>query len=444
MFSRRPLVLFLLGLLACSAPPAAPPEPSAVVASPDPLARFDVPSSDVSSNDPEPPEAARPVIRQENRLYAPWHIEFHTEEARAAFRVDGTHPITGFGRFADVYVPAVKEIQLAVLRAPGIRWIDQGNLLMIPPPPPPSEPVAARGTSEPIVRGGLSGLKGKGVTIVVVDSGLDFRHPDFVTIDAQGRPVSRISYFWDTTLAGPGQKPPVSYPNGSPVGTVYTREQLTAELRSTERKIPPLDLNGHGTSCASVAAGNGRAYPDLRYSGVAPEADLIAVRVGGSGGRGLENTYLLGAACAWVDALLAGKPAVFTCSYGGQFGGRDGAHVLERQLDARFSPATKSRAICISAGNDGQVKLHAAATLGAIAAPGRIEWTVGPATQAAVAIHFETGDLADLRWRSVARRCSRRRRRPAASTASRSRAISCSRRGRASTPSSSGRNQGRP
>ncbi len=400
------LVLAFLAAPGCGAPPAAPagPGPESVVAlAADPLARFEAPEVDVASPGTDPSPAARPVVRAEAALYAPWHFEFKTEEACAAFKVDGTHPITRFGRFADAYVPNRRDVQLAALGAPGLIWVDQGNLMQIPPPAPPVEPAPSRATSEPIVRGGLAGLRGRGTTVVIVDSGLDFRHPDFIATDAQNLPVSRIAWFWDTTAkpGTPGGRAPVSYPNGAPVGVVWTRDDLTAELRSGARKIGPTDVNGHGTSCAGVAAGNGRAYPDRRYSGVAPEADLVAVRVGGGSGRGLENTYLLGAACSWIDGLLGSRPVVFSCSYGGQFGGRDGVHVLERQIDARFAPGVKGRTICIAAGNDGREKLHAAATLGGPAAPARIEWTVPPATRALVAVIFGASDAADLRWRSA-------------------------------------------
>jgi minor extracellular serine protease Vpr len=403
----RTALLAVIALAGCSSADGTPaPSRGAImtVASSDRLTSLEsIPDVDATIADAEAPSVAKPAVRLQARIYTPWHFEFQTEEACAAFQVEGTTLITRFGKFADYYIPNQRSVLTAALNAPGLVWGDQGNAIRIPPPAP-SGPAAARGTSEPIVRGGLSGLKGKGVTIVIVDSGLDFRHPDFITQDAQGRPVSRIAYFWDTASAdsqkGIGEKGPITYPNGVSVGTVYTRDQLTAELRATERKIGPTDLNGHGTSCAGVAAGNGRAYADRRYSGVAPEADLIAVRVGGSSGRGLENTYLLGAACTWVDGLMAGRPAVFSCSYGGQMGGRDGANVLERQIDARFSEGVKGRAICIAAGNDGQEKLHAATKIGGAQAHGRVSWTVPDATTAIMTLQLSSGDLSDLRWLS--------------------------------------------
>lgn len=336
-------------------------------------------------------------VRQE-KVYEAWHLEFATEEACAAYNPPGGRVFSRFQKWADVFVP---ENSLRVLSlAGGVVWMDQGRSRILPPPPAP-EPIATRGTPELIARGGVSGFKGKGVIIAVVDSGLDFRHPDFIVPDAEGRPVSRLLYLWDTSSdahdrKGLGNAAPITYPNGSSVGTLYTREQLTSELRSLRRQIPPTDLNGHGTACAGIAAGNGRVYPDLRYSGVAPEADLIGVRVGGSADKTLENPYLLGAICGWLDSVAGKQPLVVSCSYGEQDGGRDGSVVLERQLDARFAAPTRGRAICIAAGNERTNGLHAEAAAGAEDKAGSISWEVPAGSAAEVKLYTSTDAFADL------------------------------------------------
>ena len=150
----------------------------------------------------------------------------------------------------------------------------------------------AKAPPEEIVRGGASGMTGKNVIVAVIDTGIDFHHPDFITYDEQGKPTSRLLYFWDTTSetygSGIGQKAPVSYPNGTPIGTVYTRDDMNAELRSNNRHIASWDTDGHGTACAGIAAGNGNGS-DGKYKGVAPDADIIAVRVAYPGDSGLSN-----------------------------------------------------------------------------------------------------------------------------------------------------------
>lgn len=348
-----------------------------------------------------------PVLRKlqihkiDDLKYFAWHIEFDTAENCAAFKVPGTQVVDRFQKWLVALVPDRAFTQELVFRSPGRVWIDAEGPPIVPPTPPPAV-AATRALPEPIVRSGLSGLKGKGTIIAVVDSGIDFRHPDFISTDAQGRPVSRIAFFWDTLSndhqKGIGQPGPVSYPNGVAIGTVYTRDQLTQELRSSQKKIGPTDTNGHGTACAGIAAGNGMVYADRRYAGVAPEADLIGVRVGAEK-REFPNTYLLSAACTWIDGIAGKTPVVISCSFGGQYGGRDGSTVGERHLDARFPSTLRGRALCIAAGNEARHQVHAEASFSS--QKGRIEWTVPAGSQAQTLLYFNTGDLADLHWTTV-------------------------------------------
>ncbi|MDQ3818475.1 MAG: S8 family serine peptidase, partial [Acidobacteriota bacterium] len=200
--------------------------------------------------------------------------------------------------------------------------------------------------------------------------------------DSAGRPTSRLLYLWDTTSSEydakrSGSKAPISFPNGSSVGTLYTRAQLTAELRSKAARIPATDLNGHGTACAGVAAGNGNNGKDrAEVVGVAPQADLIAVRVGGTSAGYIENSYLLNAALGWLDSLpeLRSRPLVVSYSVGGQVYGHDGNTVEEHQLSARFSPDRKGRAITIAAGNEGTERIHSEVGFAGTDNKGHVTW----------------------------------------------------------------------
>src|SRR5262249_24297094 len=147
----------------------------------------------------------------------------------------------------------------------GVVWIDVGTeVLRVPPPPRPIVTSEKARAAEKVVRGGFDGLTGKGVIVAVIDDGIDFRHKDFITLDKEGRPLSRILYYWDTyanpTPGSPGTPAPLSYPNGTPIGVVYSREDLTAELRNSTNKIPSEGF--HGTACAGIAAGNGNTRTD--------------------------------------------------------------------------------------------------------------------------------------------------------------------------------------
>jgi subtilisin family serine protease len=308
--------------------------------------------------------------------YVVLNLEFDSAESCSKFAVPGVKVITRHEKWADIFMPDSKEAEKAVTGAEGLVWFDYDAYGIVPPP---SRPIPRKETPrsipDKIVQGGISGLTGKGVVLAVIDTGLDFRHPDFNTYDAKGQPTSRCLYFYDTTsdsyANGVGDASPYSYPNGASIGTIYSRETLTAEMRSGKHQIPTWDPNGHGTACAGVAAGNGNL--NAKYKGVAPNVDLIGVRVA-SGQGGFENGYMLNAICEWLDKVAGDRPLVISCSYGGQYGGRDGYFVSERHLSSRFPMEKKSRAILFAAGNEGTDALHATATVAGKEEPGSITW----------------------------------------------------------------------
>ncbi len=312
------------------------------------------------------------------------HAEFRDAGVCNSFQLAGVTALTRFERFATLFVAREDDKLLdAVDHFPGVNWLELDDPVQAPPPPR-VESVRERGKgSEPIVRGGVDGLTGKGVLVAVVDTGIDYHNPDF--IDAMGgQPSSRLLAYWDTlddsfdhSGGSVGSRPPFSYPNKASIGTIYTREQLTAELRSSTPRNPEPDAEGHGTACAALAAGNGR-LSDGRYPGVAPGADLIGVRIGS--GPQLENVFLLGAICDWLEqvARREGRPLVISCSFGSQEGGHDGFRIEERELDARFPVTAKGRAVCVAAGNEDEDGLHARVEFGRSQAHRELAWVAVP------------------------------------------------------------------
>lgn len=364
--------------------------------------------------------------RQGPAYYSVMSVEFQNKVARAKFKVPGASVFTVYDRFADMYVKAAQDpasgdivadkvVRRKVENAPGVKMVEFTGVVFAPPPPRGTPDLPTKAIPDPIIRKGIAGLTGKGVVVVIVDSGVDFRNPDFITYDAQGRPMSRLLYLWDTTSDAYetmklGLKAPVAYPNGASVGTLYTREQLTEELRSSSKKIPATDLEGHGTACASIAAGNGnnaakenggKGRPEV--VGVAPDADIIAVRVDeGDDSNGFENSYLLNAAVGWLDSepKVKNRPVVVSCSFGGQYGGRDGQSVTERQLTARFPPTRVGRALVISAGNEGDYKIHSELKFGGQKDKHLVTWDTGQ-RGAYLEMYFDTANYNDIRFVST-------------------------------------------
>jgi len=202
------------------------------------------------------------------------------------------------------------------------------------------------------------GGTGRGVIVAVFDSGLDFRHMDFRHADG----TSRVLAAWDqldATGAGSGCGPGVTF------GRCWAKADLDADLSGG----PPAGLFdgcGHGTHVAGTAAGNGRAtangVPQGTYAGVAPEADLIIVKMYNAQcvGTGMDVISAL----SWVRdrAAEAGKPFVINMSIGGDIGPHDGTRADELAIDAFLAPGVAGRAVAIAAGNSRDDGVHTTGT----------------------------------------------------------------------------------
>ena len=105
-------------------------------------------------------------------------------------------------------------------------------------------------------------LFGEGVIVAVIDSGVDYSHPDFRNEDG----TTRILDLWDQTIES--GNPPLGYQ----IGTLYPKAVIDEALSQTDvlrqrEIVPSMDLSGHGTSVLGIAAGNGRASNGV-YRGV--------------------------------------------------------------------------------------------------------------------------------------------------------------------------------
>ena len=203
--------------------------------------------------------------------------------------------------------------------------------------------IRATGLRRRVDRDEFTGATGQGTIIGIVDSGIDFRHGDFVD-DVTGQ--SRILYLWDHA--------PTAGSSGAPPGTVGgMRFDYGIECRQDRLgrngTCPSRDRDGHGTHVAGIAAGDGsgtnRGAPRYDYVGVAPEADLIVVRTNLSGASVVD-----GVAYIFARAEQLGKPAVVNLSLGTQSGPHDGKQGLSVLMDELAGPG---RIIVAAAGNDG-------------------------------------------------------------------------------------------
>ena len=185
---------------------------------------------------------------------------------------------------------------------------------------------------------GEAALRGSGVLIAIIDSGIDFYRADF-----RNENGSRILYLWDQSL-----------------DMEYTKDDIDAALATGSREtamalIPHRDITGHGTAVAGIAAGSSE---DLLYQGVASEADLIIVKMKAADSNGFPGTVELmrGVTYAIRKATALGRPLVINLSFGNSYGSHDGSSLIERFLDN--AGEINKTVICVGSGNEGNADGH--------------------------------------------------------------------------------------
>ena len=191
-------------------------------------------------------------------------------------------------------------------------------------------------------------LSGKGTIVGIIDSGIDYTHPDFINPDG----TSRILYIWDQSS---GTNPPAGFKNG----TEYTSEQLNEALKNSQplSVIPQLDTAGHGTAVSGIAAGNGRAS-NGREKGAAPEASLIVVKLGQTGNKNFARSTEIMRAIKYISdkAIALNMPVSMNLSYGTNNGSHDGNSLFETYINS-MAQMWKT-VICVASGNEGSAGHH--------------------------------------------------------------------------------------
>lgn len=220
-------------------------------------------------------------------------------------------------------------------------------------------------------------LTGKGVLIAIIDSGIDYRRPEFIEPFGRRENESRILYLWDQTMepdANKGWFPP----EGFKEGVEFRKNAIDEVLRNegggrSESQIPSFDVSGHGTAVAGIAAGNG-GEEGITYTGIAPEAGLLIVKLGVPKEEGFPRTteIMRGVTYGVRKGMELNMPLVINLSFGNTYGAHDGGSLLERFLDN--ASEIGRTVICVGSGNEGSSAGHVADN---IEDRRQIEWAVG-------------------------------------------------------------------
>ena len=205
------------------------------------------------------------------------------------------------------------------------------------------------------VQNGDDGLSGEGILVGVVDSGVDYFHPDFRNEDGS----SRILKLWDQSIPG---NPPEGYIRG----TEYMKDEMDEALALGEtegrRLVPSRDFSRHGTAVLGIAAGNGRASGGVNR-GIAYKSDLLVVKMGNARENSFPRTTELMEGIDYLvrQATQMGKPIAVNISFGNNYGSHRGDSLLETYIS---NAANVGRSvICVGTGNNGNDRIHAAGKL---------------------------------------------------------------------------------
>lgn len=217
---------------------------------------------------------------------------------------------------------------------------------------------------------GTGKFTGKGVIVGIIDSGFQYSHGVFR--DPADSSKSRVLFLYDQSLdQEPGDNIPIDMiGNPLPKGVIYTKEQLESAMAAED----PLTVvrhrpKGHGTRVAGIAVGNGaqagNCHGSYHYVGVAPEADIILVRLitGSTGQLGTSDNLVEAITFLMRKAEEADKPLVINISQGDNLGAHDGSSLVEEMIDLflllGINESSKGFTIVKSAGNLGNKKRHA-------------------------------------------------------------------------------------
>jgi len=143
----------------------------------------------------------------------------------------------------------------------------------------------------------MDGIDGTGIKIAIIDTGIDFNHPDLFGWGPDGKVIGGYNFI--------------------------------------QKDQPPLDTNGHGTQVAGVIAADGQAV------GVAPKAKILAYKVS-EDGEGVSSELIVKA----IEKAIADGADIINISLG--------VNKTNAKIDRAVDNALEKEIfVVVAAGNDG-------------------------------------------------------------------------------------------
>ena len=189
---------------------------------------------------------------------------------------------------------------------------------------------------------------GENVLIAIIDSGINYLHPDFINPDQ----TTKIVSIWDQESTAK------EAPQGYLFGSEFTREEINEAIRQNNPTLS-IDEIGTGTIAAGIAAGLGNS--NNGYDGAARGAELVIVKL-----RSYTGYYKEGKVNYQVSDFLAGiryvteladrlnRKIVINITVGER-----SRTVIEASLLDTFNYLNRSGYIVVSgAGNEGNSDIH--------------------------------------------------------------------------------------
>ncbi len=202
-------------------------------------------------------------------------------------------------------------------------------------------------------------LRGSGVLVGLIDTGIDYTSPVFLRSDG----TTRIAAIWDQTIESE------RYPENYNYGTEYYASDINQALSSIDPYsiVPSVDEIGHGTMLAGIAAGSEIEESD--FSGVVPDSELVIVKLKQikqplrefyiipEGVPAYQENDIMWASQYIIEfARRLQRPVAICIGIGSTQGSHDGRDALSALLSSQGDfPGV---AISIAAGNEGNARRH--------------------------------------------------------------------------------------